>query len=217
MTRIRTSGLAALIAVVSAGLAPARAHAGAVMNITMKGASVVGNFGTTQSIPCGTGTSTLFTFVSFNASEGLIRDHGTQFPTVNTGYFIQQNNHCTGDTFVDFGFADTGGAITVNNLNSATISGTFRLFSSGGTLTLNLTLTSGGDNSQGLSLTRTNVGPILFMDRSTGSSTNVGNISGTVALNGQNIPLNPPFSDFGGNFSKSRQGQLLVVGARTFH
>jgi hypothetical protein len=136
---------------------------------------------------------------------------------VNTGYFIQQNNNCTGDVFMDFGFVDTGSAISVNNLNSATISGTFPLFSSGGTLTLNLTLTSNGDTSQGMTLTRSNVGPVLMMDRSTGSSTNVSSISGTVALNGQNIPLVSPLSDLGGSFSKQRQGTLLVIGARTFH
>jgi len=215
MKTITTTGLAALLAVASAGLVPARAHAGQVANFTLNGASVTGNFGTTQPIPCGTGTSTLFTFVSFSAFEGLIRDHGTQTPTVNTGYFIQQNNNCTGDVFSDFGFVDTGSAIQVNNLKSATISGTFPLSSSGGTLTLNLTLTSGGNTSQGMSLTRSNFGPVLVMDRSTGSSTDVGSISGTVALNGQNIPLIPPFSDFGGSFSKQRQGTLMVVGGRT--
>jgi hypothetical protein len=214
MKTIRTSGLAALMAVASAGLAPARAHAGEVANFTLNGASVTGSFGTTQSIPCGTGTSTLFSFVSFSAFEGLIRDHGTQTPTVNTGYFIQQNNNCTGDVFMDFGFVDTGSAIKVNNLNSATISGTFPLFAGGGTLTLNLTLTSGGNTIQGMSLRRSNFGPVLLMDRSTGSSTDVGSISGTVALNGQNIPL-VNLSELAGGFSKQRQGTLMVVRGRT--
>src|SRR3954470_10972748 len=77
MSRIKSSGLAALIALALAAVAPSRAHAGAVLNISLKGASISGNFGTTQSIPCGTGTSTLFTFLSFNAFQGEVRDHGT--------------------------------------------------------------------------------------------------------------------------------------------
>jgi hypothetical protein len=70
MSKIKTTGLAALIALASAAVAPSRAHAGAVINMDLKGSSISGNFGTTQSIPCGTGASTLFTFLSWNAFEG---------------------------------------------------------------------------------------------------------------------------------------------------
>jgi hypothetical protein len=215
MKTIGTFGAAALIAAAFAGLAPARANAGAVENFTMTGASVSGNFSTTQPIPCGTTTSTLFTFISFNAFEGGIRDHGTLTPTVNTGYFVQQNDNCTGDVFQDFGFTETGGAIQVKNSQSATISGTFPLAVSGGTLTLNLTLGSPNSTSQGASITRNNFGVVMFMERSTGVSTDAGSISGTVALNGQNIPLTAPLGDFGAGFSKQRQGTLMVVAGKT--
>jgi len=215
MKTIRTSGLAALITLASAGLGPARAHAGAVVNFRMTGASVFGQFSTTQSIPCGTATSTLYTLISFNAFEGVDRSKGTKTSTVNAGYAIEQDNNCTGDVFQDFGFVETGVAVQVNNSLSATISGTFPLSISGGTLTLNLTLASPNSTSQGASLTRNNFGVVLFMQRSIGTSTDAGSISGTVALNGQNIPLISPLGDFGANFSKQRQGTLMVVGGKT--
>ena len=49
MSGRKTSGLAALIALAFAGLAPVRAHAGEVLNFNLKGTSLAGNFGTTQS------------------------------------------------------------------------------------------------------------------------------------------------------------------------
>ena len=126
MSKIQTSGLAALIALASAGLTASRAHAGAVMNINLKGSSISGNFGTTQSIPCGATTSTLFTFLSFNSFQGQQRDHGTLTNTLNSGVFIQQNNNCTGALTFDFAFVDTGITLTVNGIKSATLSGQFR-------------------------------------------------------------------------------------------
>ena len=53
------------------------------------------------------------------------------------------------------------------------------------------------------------------MQRSTGSSTDASSISGTAALNGQNIPL-VNLTDVGGSISNNTTGQLLVIGARTF-
>jgi len=214
MNRIKTWGLAALIALASAGVAPSRAHAGAVLNINVKGASISGNFGTTRSIPCGSGTSTLFTFLSWNAFEGEQRDHGTLVKTLNAGVFIQQNNNCTGDTSFDFAFVDTGVTLTVNGIKSATLSGQFPLQVSGGVLAVNLTLTATGNTFTGYRHTRSNIGPVLFMERSTGSSTEANSISGTAALNGQNIPL-VNLTEVGGSISNNNTGQLLVVGART--
>jgi hypothetical protein len=213
MSRIKTSGLAALIALASTGLAPSRADAGEVLNYTLKGTSLAGNFSTTQVIPCGTGQSTLYTFVSWNSSEGIEKSKSTQTVTTNTGVFVQQNNYCTGSFGSDFGFVQ-GGTITTKNMASATLSGTFPLFVSGGSLTLNVTLTSTGTVFNGLTLDRTNVGPTFFIQRSVSSSTSASNISGTVVINGQNLPM-VNLAEVGGNFAKNNTGTLLVIGART--
>jgi hypothetical protein len=215
MSKIKTTGLAALIALASAAVAPSRAHAGAVINMDLKGSSISGNFGTTQSIPCGTGASTLFTFLSWNAFEGQERVHGTLTTMLNSGIFIQQNNNCTGETTVDFAFVDTGITLTVNGLKSATLSGQFPLIVSGGVLTVNLTIGGTGNTFNGRTLSRSNIGPVLFMMRATNSSADATTVSGTAALNGQNIPL-VNLSEVGGNISNNNVGQLLVVGARTF-
>jgi len=214
MSRIKTSGLAALIALALAGVAPSRAHAGAVMNLKLKGSSISGNFGTTQSIPCGTGTSTLFTFLSWNAFEAEERNQGTVTTILNAGVFIQQNNNCTGETTFDFAFAGTGVNLTVNGLKSATLAGQFPLEISGGVLTVNLTISATGNTSTGLTHSRSNIGPVLFMQRSTGSSTAANSISGTAALNGQNIPL-VNLSEVSGSIFNNNVGTLLVIGART--
>jgi hypothetical protein len=212
MSKIKTVGLAALMALVVAGMAPARAYAGAVTNISLKGASIAGQFGTTQSIPCGTGTSTLFTFLSFNAFEGQQRDRGTFVKTLNAGVFIQQNNNCTGETTVDFAFVDAGINLAANGIRSATLSGQFPLAVSGGVLTLNVTIAATGNTSQGLNHSRSNLGPVLFMQRSTTSSAEANSLSGTVALNGQNIPL-VNLTEVAGTIFSNSTGQLLVIGA----
>jgi hypothetical protein len=215
MSKIKTSGLAALIALASVGMAPSRAQAGAVLNINLKGSSISGNFGTTQSIPCGTGTSTLFTFLSWNAFQAQERDHGTLTNILDSGIFIQQNNNCTGETTVDFAFVDTGITLTVNGTKSATLSGTFPLTVSGGVLTVNLTIGGTGNVFTGRNLSRSNIGPVLFMMRATSSSADATTVSGTAALNGQNIPL-VNLSEVGGSISNNNTGTLQVVGARTF-
>jgi len=213
MSGRKTSGLAALIALAFAGLAPARAHAGEGLNFNLKGTSLAGNFGTTQSIPCGTGTSTQFTFVSWNAFEGIQRGGSAPVTTTNAGVFIQRNNNCTGDVVFDFAFVETGVSISSNGLNSVTLSASFPLVISGGVLTLNITQTATGNTSQGLNMSRSNVGPVFFMSRTNSASTEANNFSGTVALNGQNIPL-VNLSEVGGSFQKNTTAQLLVIGAR---
>jgi hypothetical protein len=216
MRRIKPWALAALIALAMAGLAPSPAHAGQVLNFKLTGSSISGNFGTTQVIPCGSGQSTLFTFLSWNAFQSEQRDHGTLTTTLNAGVFIQQTNHCTDATVFDFAFVESGINLTVNGIMNATLSGQIPLANSGRTLTLNLTISSTGNTFHGLNMSRSNIGPIIFISRSNSSSTEASSISGSFALDGQNIPL-VNLTDVGGSISNDRTGQLLVIGARTFH
>jgi hypothetical protein len=217
MRWIKSWGLAALTTAAIAGLAASPAHAGNVLNMQLKGSSISGNFGTTQPLDCGNGThATLFTFVSWNAFQGQERDKGGVLTTMlNAGVFIQQNDNCTGAITQDFAFVDSGVTLTVNGIKSATLSGQFPLQVSGGVLTMNLTVSSTGNTQTGMSLTRSNMGPVLFTQRSTGTSTDASSVSGTVALDGQNIPL-VNLSDVGGSIFNNKSGTLLVIGARTF-
>lgn len=214
--RINPWGLAALLALAMAGLAPARAHAGNVVNFDLGNSSISGNFGTTQAIRCADGhSSTLFTFLSWNAFQGKERDKNVVTMSTNAGVFVQQNNGCTGESTFDGAFVQSGFTLTVNGVQSATLSGTIPLFS-GRTLTMNLTITQTGSVFQGHSNTRQNIGPTMFIQRSTGSSCDASSVSGSFALNGQNIPL-VNLSDVGGSISNNTLGQIVVIGARTFH
>jgi len=214
MRRLKSGGLAALIALAMAGLAPSPAHAGQVLNFKLTGSSISGNFGTTQVIQCASGSSTLFTFLSWTAFQAEQREQGTVTPMLNASVFIQQTNGCTGAMVFDFAFVNSGITLTVNGIRSATLSGQIPLPNTGRTLTMNLTLTSTGNTFQGNSVSRTNIGPTVFISRSNGSSTQASDISGSFALDGQNIPL-VNLTDVGGNISNDRTGQLLVIGART--
>jgi hypothetical protein len=212
--RIKPLGLGAVLALAMAGLAPARAHAGNVLNFTMGSSSIFGNFGTTQVITCADKTSsTLFTFLSWNAFQFQERDKNVVTTGINASVFVQQNNGCTGDSTFDFGSVESGATLTVNGLKSATLSGQFPLALSGGTLTMNMTITQTGSVFNGHSNTRNNVGPTMFIQRTTGSSCDASSVSGTFALNGQNIPL-MNLSDVGGQIFNNTLGQILVVGAR---
>jgi hypothetical protein len=214
--RMKPWGLAALLALAIAGLAPARAHAGNVVNFDLGTSSISGNFGTTQAIQCANGQwSTLFTFLSWNAFQGKERNKNVVTMSTNAGVFVQQNNGCTGESTFDGAFVESGFTLTVNGIQSATLSGTIPLFS-GRTLTMNLTITKTGSVFQGHSNTRQNIGPTIFIQRSTGSSCDASNVSGSFALNGQNIPL-VNLSDVGGSISNNTLGQIVVIGARTFH
>jgi hypothetical protein len=214
--RIKPWGLAAVFALGMAGLAPAPAHAGNVLNFDLGSSSISGNFGTTQAIKCANGQwSTLFTFLSWNAFQGKERDKSVVTITTNAGVFVQQNNGCTGETTFDGAFVENGFTLTVKGIQSATLAGTIPLFS-GRTLTMDLTITQTGSVSQGHSNTRNNVGPTMFIQRTTGSSCDASSISGSFALNGQNIPL-VNLSDVGGTIFNHTLGQIVVIGARTFH
>ena len=214
MRWIKSWCLAALMTAALAGLAPSRAHAGQVLNFTLKGSSISGNFGTTQTIPCGTGQSTIFTFVSWTGFQAQQRQQGTLTTFVSAGAFIQQNNNCTGATFEDFAFVQSGVTLTVNGTNSATLTGDIPLFVSGGTLSLNVTISQTTNLSQGLRFNRSNVGPMMFKMRTSSTSADANSVSGTVALNGQNIPL-VNLSDVSGSIQNNNSGTLLVIGART--
>ena len=147
--RIKPWSLAALLALAGAGLAPARAHAGNVVNFDLGSSSISGNFGTTQSIRCADGhSSTLFTFLSWNAFQGKERDKNVVTMSTNAGVFVQQNNGCTGETTFDGAFVQSGFTLTVNGVQSATLAGTIPLFS-GRSLTMNLTISQTGSVFQG--------------------------------------------------------------------
>ena len=229
MRWIKSGSLAVVIAAALAGLAPARADAGQVLNFTLKGSSISGNFGTTQTIPCGTGHSTIFTFVSWTGFQAQQRQQGTlttfvwaqvgcpalaETTFVSAGAFIMQNNNCTGATFEDFAFVQSGVTLTVDGTKSATLTGDIPLFVSGGTLSLNVTVSQTIDTTNGLRFNRSNVGPMIFKMRTVSSSADATAVSGTVALNGQNIPL-VNLSDVSGSIQNNNTGTLLVIGART--
>jgi hypothetical protein len=215
MRKIKPWGLAAVTALAMAGLAPPPAHAGQVFNFNLSGSSIAGNFGTTQTIPCGTGQSTLFTFLSWNAFQAVQRGGGAPTTMLNAGVFLQQNNNCTGEILFDFAFVQSGITLTVNGIKNATLAGQIPLALSGRILTMNLTITSTGNTFQGFNMSRSNIGPMIFISRSNSSSTDASAISGSVALDGQDIPL-VNLSDVGGSINNNRTGQLQVIGARTF-
>ena len=212
MSHLRATGTAALVALAAIGLAPSRAHAGAVMNFTSKGAQANAQFSAHQTIPCGTGTAVLQTFISVLSFETQLRDHGTLTTQVESSVFISQTNFCTGESLFDFAFVE-GGALSMNGLQSATIAGQYPLAISGGVLTLNLTLTASGNTSQGLVHSRSNMGPVMFMQRSTSQSTDA-TFTGTAALNGQNIPL-VGLTEVAAGMQRNTGGQILVIGARS--
>jgi hypothetical protein len=205
-------GMAALVALAAASLVPARAGAGMVMNVTAKGAQATAQFNAHEPIPCNGGTAILQTFISVGSFETQIRDHGTLVTQLDTFVNIAQTNFCTGETLFDFGFVQ-GGSLPMNGLQTGTIAGQYPLFISGGVLALNLTLTGSGNTSQGVTHDRSNIGPVMFLQKTTSQSTDA-TVTGTASLNGQPIAL-VGLTEEAATLRRNTGGQILVIGARS--
>ena len=212
MSTLRTTGIAALVALAAAGLEPSRAHAGVVFNYAAKGGEGIAQFHPHETINCaGGGSAILDTFISMEAFQTTVLGKNN---TTTTENFVQivQTNGCTGAQLFDFSSVEAN-TLTMNGVQSGTIAVTFPLFISGGTLTMNLTLTSNGTITQGITLDRTHIAPLLIIGRTVGQQSET-TIGGTVTLNGQPIHL-VNLTEVISHIANNTAGEIIVIGART--
>jgi hypothetical protein len=205
MTTLRAVVVAALVSAALPALTASRAWASAD-TFSSKGDTVTAQFTVEQTVPCGTGSVTVQTFISVLAFEQQIRNKGVLTVQSQTMVSLSSFNICT-NTGIFEQTTVIGTDVPMSGLERATLAGTFTLGAH--TLVLNLTLNGVGMTQQGININRMNIGNSMVTTRSIGSFRDA-TISGTASLDGSNIPLAQMIQPVA-SLSSTTGGQIIVI------
>jgi hypothetical protein len=177
--------------------------------IQTKGMDVGGSFDVQKTRTCaGGGTGSDSTSVQIDMVEATTTINRAPATVRQTSISVFRFDGCNFETSFGYGLFTGVGTLTMNALQTGTITGHFVL-DDGTTLDVNLTMTGADTTSLGANSRRTILGKTMTLQRSIGSS-RTATVSGTVKIDGQTITA-AQMTNANGQLSRNTGGDITII------
>jgi hypothetical protein len=177
--------------------------------IQTKGMDVGGSFDVQKTRTCaGGGTGSDSTSVQIDMVEATTTINRAPATVRQTSISVFRFDGCNFETSFGYGLFTGVGTLTMNALQTGTITGHFVL-DDGTTLDVNLTMTGSDTTSLGANSRRTILGKTMTLQRSIGSS-RTATVSGTVKIDGQTITA-AQMTNANGQLSRNTGGDITII------
>jgi hypothetical protein len=177
--------------------------------IKTKGADASGSFDVQEVQNCAGGATALrTTSVNIGMFESTTTTNGVPNTVLNSFVSVSRFDGCNGLSSLGFGQFQGVGSLQMTALKTGKMTGHFSL-DDGTVLDVNVTLTGSDTTTLGGRTERSILGKVIVIKRSLGT-TRTATLSGTVAVDGQNIP-STQWTSPNGQLARNTGGEITIM------